>query len=340
VFEFIGAFFDMIFARPIFNGLMLLYHLFGDLGLSIIVLTIIIKLVLFPLTIKQLKSSKAMQQIQPELKKLQKQYASDPQKMMQETQKLYKAAGASPMSGCLPTLVQLPVLYGLYYAVYGAFGQHGSSATQLLKAINDRLYAWVPHFTTPVNFHLDWLTFISPVLSVDLSKPSPVLAILAGLATFVSLRMSMPKQNKQADKDKKTPEDPMAQSMKMMQYIFPFMTAFFGFTFPAGLALYWTISSVFQAVQQYFVTGWGSLLIGTPKKPEVKPAVETLPASTVEANGREGSQAKSGKEVPVAAEKSSSTSTLRSNAHNATGSQRRSRNSASARRRNTQRTHR
>src|SRR5689334_24557117 len=106
--------------RPIFNGLMLLYHLFGDFGLSIVVLTLIIKLLLFPLTLKQLKSMKANQQLQPLIQEIRNnpKYAKDQQAQMLALQALYKEHGVSPLTGCLPMVVQLPVLYGLYYALY------------------------------------------------------------------------------------------------------------------------------------------------------------------------------------------------------------------------------
>ena len=114
----IGFLFQQIFMRPIFNGLMLLYHLFGDFGLSIVVLTLIIKLILFPLTLKQLKSMKANQQLQPQILEIRKKYAKDQQAQAQALQALYKEYNVSPLAGCLPMFVQLPVLYGLYYALY------------------------------------------------------------------------------------------------------------------------------------------------------------------------------------------------------------------------------
>ena len=107
------------------------------------------------------------------------------------------------------------------------------------------------------NLYLNWFTFLNPNWHFLLSQPDPthILPVLAGLATFVQLRMSQPKTTGTA-----AANDPTQQSMKTMQYIMPLITVFFGWTFAAGLALYWTISSIFQAVQQYFVTGWGGLI--------------------------------------------------------------------------------
>src|SRR5947209_7042461 len=113
---------------------MLLYHLFGDFGLSIIVLTIIIRLILFPLTLQQLKSQKAMQQIQPQLSEIRKKFAKDQQAQYRATQDLYKEYRVNPLAGCLPLVVQLPVLYGLFYALNNVL----KNAT--IQSINANIY--------------------------------------------------------------------------------------------------------------------------------------------------------------------------------------------------------
>ncbi len=253
----IGYLFNLIFTFPIFNALMLLYHLFGDFGLSIIVLTLIIKLVLFPLTLQQLKSMKATQALQPQLAEIRRKYGKDQQAQALAMQALYKEYGINPAAGCLPLLIQLPVLYGLFYALSDVVRSTGT-ATQKLHNLNSILYPFVPHFTSFPTIELNWFTFINASWHISLANPDPthILPVLAGLATFVQLRMSQPK----AGATTANANDPTAQSMKTMQYIMPLITVFFGWTFPAGLALYWTVSSVFQAVQQYFVTGWGGLL--------------------------------------------------------------------------------
>lgn len=253
----IGYLFNILFTFPIFNGLVLLYHVFGDFGVSIIVLTLIVKLILFPLTLQQLKSMKATQALQPEMAEVRKKYAKDQQAQAIAMQELYKKYGVNPLAGCLPLVIQLPVLYGLFYALSGIF----RTSVHTLSAINENLYPFVPHFTKYPDVYLNWFTFLGPNFHISLGNPDPthVLPILAGLATFIQLRMSMPKNQPKA-----AANDPTAQSTRMMQYFMPLITVFFGWQFPAGLALYWTVSSVFQAVQQYFVTGWGALLT-TPK---------------------------------------------------------------------------
>ncbi|HEY7419712.1 MAG TPA: YidC/Oxa1 family membrane protein insertase, partial [Ktedonobacteraceae bacterium] len=250
--------FNILITQPIFNGLMILYHLFGDFGLSIVVLTLIIKLLLFPLTVKQLKSMKATQALQPKMTEIRQKYKNDQQAQMQAMQALYKEHGVNPASGCLPLLVQLPVLYGLFFALENGLGKATETPQQMLHTVNSQLYSFVPHFTTPPDIALRWFTFLNPHWYILLNQPdhSHILPILAGIATFVQLRMSQARQVGNAPAN-----DPTTQSMKMMQYVMPLVTVFIGWSFAAGLALYWTVSYIFQAVQQYFITGWGSLTV-------------------------------------------------------------------------------
>lgn len=264
----IGFLFSQIFMRPIFNGLMLLYHLFGDFGLSIVVLTLLIKLLLFPLTLKQLKSMKANQQLQPQIQEIRKKYKDQQQAQVEHLQALYKEYGVSPLTGCLPMLVQLPVLYGLYYALYSVVNTEKAHS---LDDLNVLLYQpFVKPFSHLPNLDLSWfqwLSFLNPILHVDWSwtlslvqpDPSHILPVLAALATFISLRISQPKTAPVVSNTSGQP-DPTMQTMKTMQFVMPFFILFIGWTFTSGLVLYWIISSLFQAVQQYFVTGWGALL--------------------------------------------------------------------------------
>lgn len=251
----IGYFFNIIFTYPIFNALMLLYHVLGDFALSIIVLTILIRLVLFPLTLKQLKSTKAMQQIQPLINDVKKQYPKDQRAQLEATQAIYKEYGINPAAGCLPLLVQLPVLYGLFYALRSVV----SNAT--VQSINNIIYPFLPKLPLTTNIaaltDFRWFTFINPAWHIALSQTDPthILPVLAGLATFIQLRMSQPRNVASSS------TNAMATQMKIMQFVMPFITFFFALNFPAGLALYWTTTSIFSMVQQYFVTGWGSLLV-------------------------------------------------------------------------------
>jgi len=246
----IGQLFNYIITEPIFNVLMLLYHLFGSMALSIIVLTLIVRLALFPLTLKQLKSTKATQAIQPLIADVRKKY-KDQKEQYAAMQAIYKEYGVNPVAGCLPLLVQLPVLYGLFFALREALNVNNLNPVNYLHSLNQAIYPFLPKFIIPPDPYMIW--FGGPI---NLGHPDPthILPILAGLATFLQLRMSQPRTRTGA-------KDAMSQQMAIMQYIMPFITLIFAWQFPAGLALYWTTTSVFSMVQQYFVTGWGSLAV-------------------------------------------------------------------------------
>jgi membrane protein insertase, YidC/Oxa1 family, C-terminal domain len=262
----IGYLFNIILTYPILNALIVLDHLFGDFGLAIVVLTLIIKLILFPLTLQQLKSTKASQALMPEMTKIKAKYANDQQAQALATQALYKEYGVNPMAGCLPMLIQLPVLYCLYYAL-----RMGLDANTL-PALQSLLYPLVRPLITsmpdPSFTWLSWLQFLNPLIHQNWSwtfplgaaDPTHILPIIAGVATFLSLRLTQMFQPTPAPTPAgKQPSalDATQQSMKMMMYVMPVFTVFIGWNIASGLALYWTVSSIFQAVQQYFVTGMG-----------------------------------------------------------------------------------
>lgn len=268
----IGQIFHWVFYLPIYNVLMLLYEgvhavvpFFPAFAIAIFLLTIIIRLCLFPLTRKQLQSSRAMQALQPEVKKLQQQYKGDQQAFVRAQQALYREHGVSMMGGCLPMLIQLPFLYGLYYSLYTALlapkpGGHALPPAEvpaaMLKQINADIYPFLPHLTLHT---LPATTF----LWTNLAAPDPfwILPILAGILTFLQLRMAQPVRKPTPPGQK---ADTTAQAMNSMQYVMPFITVFIGISFPSGLAFYWCISTAFSAVQQYLLTGWGSLFVGIP----------------------------------------------------------------------------
>jgi YidC/Oxa1 family membrane protein insertase len=287
----IGYLFNLIFTFPIFNVLMVLYRVIGDFGVSIIVLTLAVKLILFPLTLQQLKSMKATQALQPQMQEIKKKYAKDQRAQMEATQALYKEYGMNPLAGnCLPLLIQMPVLFGLFYALSAVL-----RTAKSVGDINNLLYPFIPKFQHFPNIDLNWFTFISPVWHFSLGAPDPthILPILAALATFLQLRMSQQRTGAPAA------NDAMAQQMKLMQLISPAMVLFFGWNYAAGLALYWTISSIFAMFQQYFVTGFGSLLV----KPDFLPGSSNK-ASNDKDNGKSytGDRAKDTKLLARASE--------------------------------------
>jgi len=326
----IGQLFNYIITEPIFNVLMLLYHLFGSMALSIIVLTLIVRLALFPLTLKQLKSTKATQAIQPLIADVRKKY-KDQKEQYAAMQAIYKEYGVNPVAGCLPLLVQLPVLYGLFFALREALNTNNLNPINYLHSLNQSIYPFLPKFIIPPDPYMIW--FGGPI---NLGHPDPthILPILAGLATFLQLRMSQPRTRTGA-------KDAMSQQMAVMQYIMPFITLIFAWGFPAGLALYWTTTSVFSMVQQYFVTGWGSLAV----MPEFLQNIFPQRESKSSGGGKTSSgDKKKDKQVSKTVESTAevvssnghaeSSSKSNSSANGSSSARRRSRNnSASARRR-------
>ncbi|WP_376796535.1 YidC/Oxa1 family membrane protein insertase [Thermogemmatispora sp.] len=259
----ISDFINVVFTQPIFNVLMLLYYLFGDFGLSIIVLTIIIRLLLFPLTLQQLKSAKAMQELQPEISRIREHFRDDPRAQLEATQELYKRYNISPYSGCLPLLLQLPVLYGLYFAFRAVIDDAALKGNQGLERLNGFIYPFLPKFSHFPNVNLDWLTFINPAWHLSLALPDPthILPILAALATFVQLYLTQSRNNRMqaaTPSSGSNPSDALAaqqMTMKVMTWAMPVLTLFIAWSFPAGLALYWAVGSIIIAIQYYLVTG-------------------------------------------------------------------------------------
>lgn len=249
-------FFELILLRPILNFLIVLSHVFFDnFGLAIIVLTVMVRFVILPLTLRQLHASKAMSEamrsIQPKLQQIKKKYAKDRQKLQQETMKLYKEAGVSPM-GCLssPMLVSLLIQLPIFIAVYRAIIRGLATTPQDFLGLSEDLYSWpVLHQSLPVSGKFLWL---------DLSSPDPYLLIpiLVGVTMWVSQKMIT-----------QPGTDPQQESMqRMMQLMMPLMFGFICLTLPSGLGLYFVASTIFSVVVQYYIYGWGNLFTPAPAK--------------------------------------------------------------------------
>lgn len=221
-----------ILYQPILNLLVFFYNLIPghDLGIAIILLTIIIKLVFAPLFVQSIKAQRKMQQLQPKLEALKEKYKDSREKLSLATMEMYRQEKINPLSSCLPILIQLPFLI----AVYQVF------RTGLTNGNLDLLY---PFISNPGSLNPLSLGFL------DLSKASIWMAVLAGLAQFWQSKMMMdliPKhQNSQPN---------MATQMsKQMTYIMPVITVVIGASLPAGLTLYWLVMTVLSALQQLLI---------------------------------------------------------------------------------------
>jgi len=226
----------------LFQVLLFFYHLFGgNLGLSVIAITIITKLVLLPLVVPSLRSAKKMQELKPELDRLKSKY-TDKTALQQAQVALYKEKGINPAAGCLPQILQIVILISLYQVFMYFLKQSSVGGTTLN-----------PFF-----------------LYLDLTKPDRtyIMPILAGVSQMVfSLMMQsgvvseVKNPKKQEEKKKEENSLEMASSMQQqMVYMMPLMTMIISLNFQSGLVLYWVISTVFSIVQQYLFSGWGGLV--------------------------------------------------------------------------------
>jgi YidC/Oxa1 family membrane protein insertase len=201
----------------------------GNVGVAIILLTIIFKTLILPLTVKSIRSTAAMQELQPKIKELQKKHGKDRAKVTEETMKLYQEYQINPAAGCLPMLIQIPVFFGLYYAVRNY--SHGGGS-----------FLWIENLGN--------------------ADPYKILPIVAGVFQFMQTRMMRPAV-------KPAVTDPQQQMMNTMMNFMPLMVVVFGWTFASGAVLYWATQALYSVVQQWFVTGWGSLKVWFPFLPEL-----------------------------------------------------------------------
>lgn len=200
-------------AQPLGVLLSYIFGIVNSYGLTIVIFTLIIKVILLPLTLKQTKSMKQMQEINPKLKELQKKYANDKQKLNEKTMELYKQHNANPAGGCLPLLIQLPIIFALF---------------QVLR--------------TPTDYNIAQEAVTQSFLWIkDLSAPDGlyILPVLAAATTYYQSKMM-------------STGSPVNSSQNTMNIVMPLMIGWFSMQFASGLALYWVLSNLFQIVQQYF----------------------------------------------------------------------------------------
>lgn len=221
-----------IFFQPLLNILVGLYNIaWQDLGLAIIGLTIVIKLILWPLSHKSLRAQKQLQSIQPKINELREKYKNNKEEMSRELMKVYKEGKVSPLSSCLPVLVQLPFLIALYQVLRSSF-----------DSINTNLL--YPFITNPGVINVVWLGGL-----IDLSKPNWPLAVLTGVTQFWQTKQ-MAKLTGQDAVATGGASDMTKVMSKQMLYFAPALTVFFGFTLPGGLMLYWLALTLLTILQQ------------------------------------------------------------------------------------------
>jgi len=234
-------------AYPLANLLLLLYNFLGrSTVVAITMLTILINAILLPLTLHQQKSSRRMQELQPELEKLQKKYAKDKERLAQEQMKLYKENGANPMSGCLPLLIQMPIWFGLYRAIIFCIPSTPLDVFQF----SGHIYKWLPGVQGLVPLQ-------SSFLGMDLGQPpgmpqwwSYALPILVFATSWLQQKLISPPQATSGGEPSQA-----AMMSQQMQIMMPLMFMFFTLQWATGLSLYFIVSNVIRIAQYYLVPG-------------------------------------------------------------------------------------
>lgn len=230
--------FQTVLVQPIFNLLVFLYDVLpgADMGFAIIVLTVVIKLLLWPLMNSSLKSQKALQEIQPKMEEIKEKFKDDKEKQAKAMMELYSQEKVNPLSSCLPLLIQFPILIALYRVLLQGFD----------PAALDQLYTFVPNPGEIQKYFLG---------VVDLSVSSIWLAVIAGILQFFQTRMlSSRRPPKSVSGSTGAKDETMLAAMnKSMMYFMPAITVIIGATLPGGLSLYWVAVTAFSIVQQAVV---------------------------------------------------------------------------------------
>lgn len=241
-----GNIFNLIIIQPLLNLLIVLYSIIPthDFGLAVIAITVVVRGILWPLSAKALHSQKALKALQPEIEKIKSKNKNNPQALQKAMTELYKEKEINPFSSCLPTLLQLPILFGLYYVFIKFKDPNFIQLTDASKGILTQLYSFVENIPT-VKSVIDAGGSLSTSLFgiVDLAKPNIILGILAGATQFIQTKLMTPSK----------PQDSQQQMMAKMVYLFPLITIVISVNLPAALPLYWAASTAIAAYQQWLI---------------------------------------------------------------------------------------
>lgn len=265
-----GNLFDLFIVNPFTNALLLIYAFVGNFGLSIILFTVLIRLLTHPIMAQQIKSSTAMQQLMAseEWLSIQAKYKNDKEKLAAEQMRIYSEHGVSPFSSCLPTLIQFPILIGFYQSIVRAIG---ATPLQLLSLVRG-IYPGLENITPAASLS-SLIPIHSQFLWMDLGRPEgvvvsflpfaiPVLAIIVGLTTYVQTKLTI--------QPSASPNDQSAQMNQMMGLYMPVLLFYFALNFASGLAVYF-ITSNLLGIAQYAALGkvnWSNLFkFGPAAKP-------------------------------------------------------------------------
>ncbi len=255
---------NTLIINPMVNALLFLYGLlFNNLTLTIVVFTVLIRAVVFPLTWQSQKAQKKLSELQQsaEWKKVQEKYGKDREKMAQEQMKLYQTAGVNPLGGCLPMLIQLPILIGLYQAITSAIA---ASPIQLYN-LSTHIYSFLPGINAllPIDNQFLWM-------NLGLPDPYFVMPVLVAITSWIQARVMQPP----------TVADPqMAQTTNMTAIMSTFFFAYFAFSFASGLSVYFITSNIL-GILQYSLTNpikWSNIWSLQPPSATSSATVDVKP---------------------------------------------------------------
>lgn len=252
-------FLKTIFFEPIFNALIWLYHVTGDFGIAIILITLAVRLLVAPFSAKAFKAQRRMQALQPELKKLQEKHKDDREALAKEMMAFYQKEGVNPAASCLPTLVQIPFLIVIFFSIRDVIDG---------KAF-DHLYSFVDK---PAHIDTSFLGVLD--LSTTGVEPSNlILGAITGAVMLWQSRMLMPKGVE------------VPGMSRQLMYLFPALTLVFSVTLPAALPLYWASSTIFTIIQQYLIIQ--RMPLAEAKAEATKDWNEANPADPVDGKGKQ-----------------------------------------------------
>ena len=234
----ISDFFHGVFYQPLYNVIIFFYDVaWQDFGIAIILTTLLLKVVLIPLTNKQIASQKQLQEVQPKIKALQQKYKDDKERQTKEIMNFYKENKVNPFGGCLPLIIQMFFFFAIYKIIFNTsnngFNVHAAD-----------LYAFV---SNPGSINHLFLNFL------DLTAPSIVLAVLTAIAQYVQLKMMMKNQPKPEEKPASEGPDIATMMNKQMVIMMPAMILIFGVNLASALTLYWLVSTLFMIGQQEYI---------------------------------------------------------------------------------------
>jgi len=278
-----GPAWNMLLMRPLVNALLLLTNLVGgQFGVAIILFTVILRIVTIPFTLRQLQSTRAMQEIQPRMQEIQKKH-KDPKRRQEETMKLYRESGVNPLGCFMPMAIQMLVFIALYRALAVVVG----GSPESVVGLSQRIYSWT-YLSQSIPLEQSFLW-----LELGQSDSTFILPLLVGVSTYVQTRLAATPAT--------TPQQ--QQQQQMMTWMMPLVLVWITLALPSGVGVYWVVSNIFSVFASYWVYGrrltWRSLLptaaATEPKRPhpKVQPDVQeeaeaSAPPAEREARSRHG----------------------------------------------------